>query len=103
MPISSFPPLAIMVNFYDDTNLNTEADVNNAYQILVQNQKFTNVKYLGLEITDETAGSTRNFRIWDKWQNFYSCRVAARSGRFTPTATSKFSPNRVLPHSDPSH
>ena len=55
MPISSFPPLAIMVNFYDDTNLNTQTDVNNAFNILAQNQNFTNVKYLGLELTDENS------------------------------------------------
>ena len=55
MPISSFPPLAIMVNFYDDTNLSSQTDVNNAYQILVTNQRFANVRYLGLEITDENS------------------------------------------------
>ena len=55
LPIASLPPLALMVNFYDDTNLNTQTDVNNALAILQSTRNLSDAKYLGLEITDENS------------------------------------------------
>ncbi len=55
LPFSAFAPLPILVNFYDDTNLNTQADVDNAFAILESTRSIPYVKYLGLEITDENS------------------------------------------------
>ncbi len=55
VPTSSLPPVALMVNLYDDTNLTNQNDVANALLLLQVSQSYTVVKYLGLEITDENS------------------------------------------------
>ena len=67
MPMASFPRVGLMVNFYDDTNIddipnfNGQTGVDVAFANLTNDQQEKNVKYLGVEISDE--GSSANSEL----------------------------------------